>query len=156
MSYRILLFALFLLPGSCISVEICDESYDSELVARFKTVHEAEVVDSTVSALTLYGIREGLSDSLLYDSASVSGFEVPLDPHRDLSRFVLQINDRTDTLTIYHHQEIYMISYTCGFANLFTLDHLESSSGIIAGDTIISPMIDAEYEANEEHIWLYL
>ncbi len=156
MSSRILLLVLFLFAASCITVDICDESYDSELVAKFKTDHEGEAVDSTVSALTLYGIREGLSDSLLYDSASVSGFEVPLDPHRNLTRFVMQINDQTDTLTIYYQQEIYLISYTCGFADLFTLDHLESSSGIIAGDTIISPMIDAEYETNEVHIWLYL
>ena len=156
MGHRILLLVLFLFAASCITVEICDESYDSELVAKFKTVHEGEAVDSTVSALTMYGIREGLIDSLLYDSASVSGFEVPLDPHRNFTRFVLQINDWTDTLTIYHHQEIYLISYTCGFADLFTLEHLESSSGYIAGDTILSPMIDAEYETNEVHIWLYL
>lgn len=156
MRSRILLITLSLFASSCISVEVCDESYDSELVAKFKTVHENEVVDSTVSALTLYGIREGLSDSLLYDSVAVSGFEVPLDPHQNLTRFVLQINDWSDTLSIYHQQEIYLISYTCGFANLFTLDHIESSSGIISGDTIIHPMIDAEYEQNEEHIWLYL
>jgi hypothetical protein len=157
MKSRILLFIIFILATGCISVEVCDENYDSELVARFKTRHEGVPADTTVSALTLYGIREGLSDSLLYDSISASGFVVALDPHHDFFRFVLQINGQADTLVISYDQEIYMISYTCGFANLFTIDdNIELSSGVIKSDTILNEMIDAEYEENEEHIWLYL
>ena len=157
MKSRILFLILSIFTVSCITVEVCDESYDSELVARFKTEHEGEAADSTVSALTLYGIREGKNDSLLYNGVSSSGFVVPLDPNNDYSRFVLQIDTLSDTLTIFYQHEIYEISYTCGFANLFTLDdNIESSSGIIKRDTILKEMIDAEYEENEEHIWLYL
>ena len=157
MKSRILLFIIFYLATGCITVEVCDENYDSELVARFKTRHEGAPADTTVSALTLYGIREGLSDSLLYDSISTSGFVVPLDPHHDFSSFVLQINGQADTLVISYDQEVYMISYTCGFANLFTInDNIELSSGVIKSDTILNDMIDAEYEENEEHVWFYL
>ena len=157
MKSRILLFIIFYLATGCITVEVCDENYDSELVARFKTRHEGAPADTTVSALTLYGIREGLSDSLLYDSISTSGFVIPLDPHYDFSRFVLQINGQADTLVISYDQEVYMISYTCGFANLFTInDSIKLSSGVIKSDTILTDMIDAEYEENEEHIWFYL
>ena len=157
MKSRILLFIIFYLATGCTTVEVCDENNDSELVARFKTRHEGAPADTTVSALTLYGIREGLSDSLLYDSISISGFVVPLDPHHDFSRFVLQINGQADTLVISYDQEVYMISYTCGFANLFTINgNIELSSGVIKSDTILNDMIDAEYEENEEHIWLYL
>ncbi len=157
MKSRILFFIVSILMTSCITVEICDESYESELVARFKTRHDGAPADTTVSVLTLYGIREGKSDSLLYNTKSASGFVVPLDPHHVYSRFVLQINDQTDTLVIPHHQEMYMISYTCGFGNLFTInDNIQSSSGLIKSDTIIKEMIDAEYEKDEEHIWLYL
>ena len=82
---------------------------------------------------------------------------VPLDPHYDFSSFVLQINEQTDTLVISYERETYLISYTCGFASLFTLDdNIELSSGVIKSDTILNEMIDAEYEENEEHIWLYL
>ena len=82
---------------------------------------------------------------------------VPLDPRFDFSSFVLQINDQTDTLVISYGHEIYMISYSCGFANLFTLeDNIDSSSGVIKSDTILNEMIDAEYENNEVHIWLFL
>ena len=81
---------------------------------------------------------------------------VPLDPHHDYSRFVLQIDTLMDTLTVYHEHEVYMISYTCGFASLFTLDQLELAGSVIQNDTIINEMVDAEYEDNEIHIWLYL
>ena len=157
MPYRILLFILFILTSGCASVEVCDEDNDSELVTRFKTRHEGVPADTTVSSLTLYGIREDLSDSLLYDSIPATGFVVPLDPHHDFSSFVLQINEQTDTLVISYERETYLISYTCGFANLFTIDdNIEYSSGAIKSDSILNEMIDAEYEENEEHIWLYL
>ncbi len=156
MKYRILLFILFFLAAACVSVEVCDESNDSELVAKFKTLHDGVAADSTVASLTLYGIREGMSDSLLYNAIASSGFEVPLDPHYDFSRFVLQINEQTDTLTFYHKHESYMISYTCGFGDLFTLENIGLGSGIIKSDTILNDMIDVENEENEEHIWLYL
>ena len=126
------------------------------MVARFKTMKEGVVADTTINALSLYGIREGMNDSLLYDSIPASGFLVPLDPNQDHSRFVLQIDTLRDTLNVYHEHEIYMISYTCGFASLFNLDRLETVTGLIQNDTIISDMIDAEYEKDEVHIWLYL
>ena len=156
MKYRILLFIVLFQAASCVTVEVCDDSNDSELVAKFKTRHEGVAADSTVASLSLYGIREGKSDSLLYNAQPSSGFEVPLDPHYDFSLFVLQINEQTDTLTVYHHHESYMISYTCGFGNLFTLDNIGLGNGIIKSDTILNDMIDAENENDEEHIWLYL
>lgn len=155
MKFRFLFLFIFLAAG-CVSVEVCEDEYVSELVASFVSEEDGEVSDSTVSALTLYGIREGLSDSLLYDSISASGFVVPLDPHNDVSRFVLQIDTLIDTLSVYHDHEVYMISYNCGFASMFTLDQIETSGGAILKDTIINEMIDAEYESDEEHIWLYL
>lgn len=142
----------------CITVEVCEDSYDSELVARFKTLKENEPADTAVNALTLYGIREGLSDSLLYDSVPASGFMVPLDPHHDYSSFVIEINGETDTLTILHHNELYLISYTCGFANLFIINNIETSSdsSMIQDAVVENEMVDAKYETGEEHIWLYL
>ena len=156
MKFRILFLFLCILAAGCVSVEVCEEEYVSDMVASFKTMKEGAPADTTLSSLSLYGIREGKNDSLLYDAESASGFLVPLDPHQNFSRFVLQIDTLTDTLTVYHEHEIYMISYTCGFASLFTLDQLEVSGSAIQNDTIISEMVDAEYEDNEVHIWLYL
>ena len=156
MKIRILFLLLGILAAGCVNVEVCEEEYASELVARFKTMKEGVAADTTVVAFSLYGIREGKTDSLLYDLAPGSGFMVSLDPNMDYSDFVLQIDTLRDTLTVYYKHEIYMISYTCGFAHLFTLEDMESRTGLIQNDTIIKAMIDAEYEAKEEHIWLYL
>lgn len=156
MNFRILLILFSILVASCVSVDNCEEEYVSEMVARFKTIKEGAVADTTVNALTLYGIREGQSDSLLYDSIPASGFMVPLDPHNDFSSFALQIDTLRDTLIVHHQHEIYMISYACGFASLFNLDRLEVVSGLITKDSILNEMIDAEYENDEVHIWLYL
>ena len=156
MRFRILLFILIILASGCASVEVCDEDYDSELIARFKTRHEGVPADTTVSSLTLYGIREGLSDSLLYDSISTADFIVPLDPQQDVSRFVVQLDTLSDTLVVYHERQFYMISYGCGFGTLFTLNDIGTSSGMIKMDSIINDMVDAEYETDEVHLWLYL
>lgn len=156
MKSRILFFFLAVIAAGCVSVEVCEEEYVSELVARFKTMKDGAVADTTLNNLSLYGIREGLSDSLLYNNASLSAFEIPLDPHHEVSSFVLQIDTLRDTLDIFYEHEIYMISYTCGFASLFTLEDTKTSNGVIEKDTIVQNMIDAEYEANEVHIWLYL
>lgn len=156
MKFRILFLLLSVLAAACVSVDNCEEEYVSEMVARFKTMKEGAVTDTTLNALSLYGVREGKSDSLLYDSIPASGFMVPLDPHHDFSSFVLQIDTLRDTLIVHHEHEIYMIAYSCGFASLFTLDRAETVTGLIQNDTIISDLIDAEYEKDEVHIWLYL
>ena len=156
MKFRILFLVLSVLAASCVTVEVCEEESVSELVASFKTMEEGVAADTTVNALSLYGIREGKNDSLLYNGLPASGFMVPLDPQQDHSSFVMQIDTLVDTLHVYHEHEIYLISYDCGFASLFTLDQLDTSTGLILKDSIISDMIDAENEENEVHIWLYL
>jgi hypothetical protein len=156
MKSRILLFIISILVSSCISVEICDEDSNSVLVTKFMTLKDDNPADSLVTDFRIYGIREGMNDSLLFQSVSTSGFQVPLNPHQDFSSYVLQIGDQFDTMVVTHHQEIYMISYTCGFGNLFTLDSVENSNAMIKSYTIVKDMVDAANEQNEEHIWLYL
>ena len=156
MKFRILLLVLTLIATSCIDVEVCDESYESELVVTFKSLKNGVAEDSTLAAFTLYGIREGKTDSLLYDADALAGFVVPLDPNKEFSSYVMLINEQTDTLVVSYDHESYMISYSCGFANIFTLKDVETVSGIITGDSILNVMVDAEYEEDEEHIWLYL
>ena len=157
MKLRILLLGILIFMTGCITVELCEDSYASELVARFKTEKEGETADSTVSSLTLYGIRDGMPDSLLYNAESAAGFIVPLDPNQSYSRFAIQIDTLTDTLILFHQHELYLISYECGFGSLFTLEELSTAhTNMVKKDSILERMIDAEYENNEAHIWLYL
>lgn len=156
MRSRILLFIISILATSCVTVELCDDDSDSLLVTKFKTLKDEIPADSAVTDLSIYGIREGGTNSLIFTSASTSSFEVPLNPNQDFSSYLLQIGDQFDTLVVTHHQEIYMISYTCGFGNLFTLENVENSNEMIKSYTIVKDMVDAANEEDEEHIWLYL
>jgi len=148
---------MILLPVTgCVKVEVCDDDRDSVMVARFKTMKEEVPSDTTVNFFSLYGIREGMPDSLIVDSVSTNIFRVPLDPHMDVSRFVMLFGEASDTLVVSYHREIYMISYKCGFATLFTIDQIGYTTGIIKGLEIRKAMVDAETEKDEEHIWLFL
>jgi hypothetical protein len=149
-----IIFSL-LLFFSCATQDVCDDDNQSKLVARFKTIVSNTVSDTIVSGVTLFGIREGQTDSLLYDSSTTSEILLPLDPNHGFTQFLLSVEEHSDTLRFIHTNEFYLLSYTCGFAALFNLDSVQHSHQIIHDMEIVSSVIDAELEENEEHIWIY-
>jgi len=157
MIHKILLFTFFVLLFSCVTNEICDDNPNSELIVRFKHTVDLSTVDTIISGVSLYGIREGKSDSLLYSSDSTSRVVLPLDPHHSYSRFVMSINEESDTLYIGHNTGFYLMSYTCGYAAIFTLD----PDSILHGNKLFydweirDGVIDAYSEQDDEHLWLY-
>lgn len=155
MKYLFYLLTLLLFIASCGTQDVCDDDSQSLLVVRFKTLEANEISDTIMEAMSIYGIREGKADSLLYDSLSLSRMELPLDPNQDFSLFVLSNGLRQDTLQITYSSEAYLISYTCGFAVRFTLDQFTSSDSWISDMVLIEGEIDAELESNEEHLWIY-
>ena len=155
MRIGLLVYTSFLLLSSCTTQDVCDEDNQPNLVARFKSIESDVISDTIVSGVTIYGIREGKTDSLLYDSYTTSMIRLPLDPNHDFTRFVLTVNERSDTLRFIHRTEYYLISYTCGFAALFNLDSVRYSHVIIRDMEIINSVIDTELEQNEEHLWIY-
>jgi len=155
MRIGLLIFSFLLLLYACTTQDVCDDDNQSKLVARFKTMESDVISDTILSGVTIYGIREGQTDSLLYDSSSTSEILLPLDPNHDLTRFVLSVNEYSDTLYFIHTTEFYLLSYTCGFAALFNLDSIRYSHQIIHDLEIINSVIDAELEENEEHLWIY-
>jgi hypothetical protein len=148
-----LILSLFIL--SCTTLEICDSDDQSILVARFKSTATGEITDTLIPGISIYGVREGNPDSLLYDSVSLGRIELPLDPNHPRSRFVIFTEQKNDTFVLEHTSEAYLISYECGFAVRFSLDGFEYSGGMITDWEIISSSIDAEMETNEEHLWIY-
>jgi len=156
MKAPLLFLSLSLLAISCTTLEPCEEDSISEVVASFKTESGGLVSDTTISALTVYGIREGQDIWLLYDSVAYSEILLPLDPHHDFSRFVFETGEQTDTLTLPHNSEIYLISYSCGFGNQFTLGRdIQYGAGMFVNDTIINPIVNTSLEEVDTHIWLY-
>ena len=140
---------------SCTTQDVCDGDNQSKLVARFKTMVSNNVSDTIVSGVTVFGIREGQTDSLLYDSSTTSEILLPLDPSHGFTRFVLHVNEHSDTLRFIHTNEFYLLSYTCGFAALFNLDSVRYSHQIIHDLEILNSVVDADLEENEEHCWIY-
>ncbi|MCK5136932.1 MAG: hypothetical protein KAR19_14190 [Bacteroidales bacterium] len=155
MKIGLLPFLLLVLQVSCITQEICDDDSQSELVARFKTIESTITSDTIMSDVSIHGIREGQSDSLLYDSVSTSIILLPLDPNLEQSRFVLNMNKQNDTLVVTHRNEVYLISYTCGFATLFNLENIGYTSLMIKDIEIKDSIVDTELLQDEEHIWIY-
>lgn len=155
MKKLVLPLTILLIIGSCATQDVCDDDNQSILVARFRTLDDGAIIDTIMTGMSIYGIREGKADSLLYDSITMSRVELPLDPNNDISRFVLSNDLRDDTLSLSHSSEAYLISYTCGFAARFTLEQLASSAGWIVDMQLIDGEIDGELMKDEEHLWIY-
>jgi hypothetical protein len=149
------LTALLVLLVSCVTQDICDENDQSALVARFKTGPPDNPVDTVVDGVTIYGIGQGQSYSLLYDSASVSRIVFPLDPAHDSTRFVIMVNKRADTLGISHDNDAYLISYNCGFAMRFHIRSIHHTSHLIRDVKPVNMEVDAELLQDETHIWIF-
>jgi hypothetical protein len=146
---------LALLAFSCTTQEVCEEDSVSEVVISCKTESEAGLSDTIVPGLRIYGIREGQSIWFLWDTVNQSTILLPLDPHHAFSRFVFETDEKTDTLTLNHSSQDYMISYLCGFGNLFTLEEIQYVGTMFMKDTIINPKVNASLEEVDTNIWLY-
>jgi len=157
MKSRLMLISVFFTMVSCLTQEVCDDNSQSELVARFKTEVSDTVSDTIISGVSIYGIREGKPDSLLYDSSKISRIVLPLDPHHTYSRFVMKINEVSDTLTLVHSTGFYLISYTCGYGAIFTLDadSIDHGGKLFYKITIEDAVVDTNTEPDEEHLFLY-
>ena len=157
MTIRLLLFSVLFAMVSCLTQEVCDDNSQSELVARFKTEVSESVSDTIISGVSIYGIREGKPDSLLYNASETSRVALPLDPHHTYSRFVMKIDEISDTLTLVHSTGFYLVSYTCGYGAIHTLnpDSIEHGRKLFYDIKIIDAVIDAATQQDEEHLWLY-
>ena len=156
MNYVVLLLTLLLLLTSCATQDVCDDDNQSYMAVKFKTIEDDGLLGDTIlSGMTIYGIREGKADSLLYDSISMSNAVLPLDPNNDITRFVLSNGISMDTLFLTHSSEVYLINYTCGFASRFTLEQYTSAWDWILELELRDGKIDAELETDEDHLWIY-
>ena len=94
----VLPITFLLLIVSCASQEVCDDDNQSYLVARFKTWEGNKTVDTIIADASIYGIREGKEDSLIYQARDLNKVQLPLDPNHDITRFVISNDSIVDTL----------------------------------------------------------
>ncbi len=155
MKYMALPLSLLLLFFSCATQEVCDDDNQSYLVAQFRTKGDGEERDTIIAGMTIYGIREGKPDSLLYDSIPRSTADLPLDPNNDITSFVFSNVIQQDTLVLTHSSEIYLISYDCGFASRFSLVEYKSSGNWLKEIVLRNGEIDAALESDDEDLRIY-
>jgi hypothetical protein len=155
MKYMALPLSLLLLFTSCATQEFCDDDNQSYLIAQFRTKEDGEERDTIMGGMTIYGIREGKPDSLLYDSTSMSKAQLPLDPNNDITSFVFSNTIQKDTLVLTHSSEIYLISQDCGFASRFSLVEYTASGNWLKEIVLRNGEIDATLENDEEHLRIY-
>jgi len=96
-----------------------------------------------------------MTDSLLYDSAKVSKIFIPLDPNNQSASFVLKVQENMDTLNIFYRSTFYLVSYTCGFSNNFTVDYINYTKHNLNSIEILNEDVFAEDTETGEHIRVY-
>ncbi|MBN1132312.1 MAG: hypothetical protein JXR52_08910 [Bacteroidales bacterium] len=140
---------------ACTTQDVCDSDLKASAVASLYTTRNGVPTDTIISGFSLYGIRENLPDSLLYDSANVSKLQLPLDPNHNKSSFVISIREQSDTIHIHHESTLYLVSYTCGFAHNYNIQSIDHTGHIIQLIEPVNEFVLAEETNEKEHFRIY-
>jgi hypothetical protein len=107
---------------SCENYKDCNSPVQTSLGIHFYRMLRGREADTTLPALTMYGI--GRKDSLLADSTASGSIFVPLDASRDTTAFFLAPDSTGagDTLTVSYTRDLQFISSGCGFTTLYHID----------------------------------
>lgn len=113
---------------SCENYKDCNSPVQTALGIGFYEMINGTPQDSTLPALTMYGI--GRADSLLADSISTSTVYIPLNQHADTAAFFLQPDSAStigDTVTVKYKRSLQFVSSGCGFTTFFNIDTVYST-----------------------------
>lgn len=136
---------------ACESSEICRDTTDTPLRMGFYDAEDGSI-SVFVDSITVFGI--GREDSLIYDNAKiVTRIEVPLNPNKDTTEFVLIFPEHIDTLTVAYSSQSNLISVACGFSSFFTIKGISHSNNEIVG--IYKEFVEVTNELNE-HFKVYI
>ncbi len=134
---------------------VCLSNQDAAQIG-FYSIHTSEVdadQDTTVTETTIFGLNR--SDSLIYDSASISQAYLPLSMMNDTTTFIIRLKTRSDTLHFFTSKELNFISEECGFIFDFTIDSIRySQNSFIDSAVILNP--DVIYSENLENVKVYI
>lgn len=148
-------FIAVLLIISCSTQEVCEEDLTPAAITTFHTYQDEVLRDTILSGISLYGIRENQPDGLIYDSVTAAKIYLPLNPNSDQSTFVMTVNEVVDTIRISHTSTVYLISFTCGFANDFSMTEIAFTKNSIKDIELVKEYVNAEETDDEEHLKFY-
>lgn len=117
----VVLLAIMELTISCSSDTCLEDTVATVKATFYKT---GTNTPSKIDSLTIFGA--GYDSTKIYDNAKeISLISLPLNTSSGSSKFVLKINDVTDTLILYYTNYPYLISSECGISFFSTLDPLK-------------------------------
>lgn len=132
MSRKILLYIfcslITIMLFSCENYKDCNSPVQTALGIGFYQMVSGTQQDSTLPALTMYGI--GRADSLLANAASLSNIYVPLNQNADTSAFFIQPDSTSragDTVSVKYTRSLQFVSSGCGFTTFYHIDTLYST-----------------------------
>jgi len=140
MNKRILLYGLLITviaaAVSCEDYKDCNSPVETSLGVGFYQLINGTEEDSTLPALTMFGI--GREDSLLADTLPAASMYVPLNQNLDTARFFLQPDSTLtngDTLTVMYKRSLQFVSSGCGFTTYYDIDSVACTAHYV--DSIV-------------------
>jgi hypothetical protein len=137
-----LLVSLVVAAASCEDYKDCNSPVDTPMGIGFYQLTDGEEADTTLPALTLFGI--GREDSLLADDLASSRIYVPLNENLDSTRFFLQPDSTSvggDTLTVLYKRSLDFVSSGCGFTTLYQIDTVTCTAHYVDSVVLASKKI---------------
>ena len=145
LSVTIILLIVMKLIASC-TADSCFEETTSFLNATFYKTDPYKPL--APDSITIFGV--GKETNKLYSkSLNTLTIKLQLDASSDTCRFVMKINNKTDTLKFIYSSYPHLISKECGITFFFTLDTFRLSSNVVNSIQIINKNITT---LNEENI----
>ncbi len=142
--YLTIIIALF---SACTSTEECREETDVNVQIGFYTnttnTTTQQILQSSLSIDSIW--VHGLSkDSFIYENIkSEELILIPLNSMADHTDYVIQFNDKTDTITFFHqNNDKYYLSLECGCLVAHTIDEVVSTQHYIDSVSIVYPEVN--------------
>lgn len=119
----LVLFSVLIGVGSCEDYKNCNSPVETSLGIRFYQLINGADRDTTLPALTMFGI--GREDSLLADAIPEASIAVPLKQDVDSTAFFLRPDSTMkngDTINLRYTRSLQFVSSGCGFTTYFHID----------------------------------
>ncbi len=133
--------------------------YVSMAVENYEVIFDSVGDNATLRQRTLPLSVGGVGvDSIIYDSISLAEFNVPLKVFDTVSQFRIMRTDTTllsDTLSVYHDNNMEFLSLECGCITYHTLRRVETTTNIIDSIIILNEDVRTSIESTGTNIRIY-
>ena len=165
--HRILigLMCLVALLGACNADRDCRQDTDIHVNVLFTgdslrlTTDTARLaIDSTACDTIRYNVIRDMTirgmgrDSLLANGIAMNKAQLPLRPDTTFSDFLIDFNGLTDTMRIYHQNDMQFVSLACGCFVFHTIDSIRFTKAFMDSVIVLNTAVTT---ASDDHMCIY-